>query len=372
MGMLVLVIVIALAFTYINGFHDTANSIATVVATKVLTPGQAVIMAAVTNMIGALIGTKVAETIAEGLINAGLVHEGSLFLVSALLGAIIWNLITWWWGLPSSSTHGLVGGLVGAALAASAGNFEAVIWWQTHGGHWWLAHGVVPKVIIPMVASPLIGFAVAFVLMVGLYALLLWCSRRKGFINRLGRTPFVNMFFGKSQIVSSMAMGLSHGMNDAQKTMGIVALALAGATATGTFDHLPHWLAFLRIHESANGHFNVPAWVAVVCALMMAAGTAGGGWRIIKTLGHKMVKLHPINGFVAETSSALVILVASFFGIPVSTTHVVSSAIMGVGSAKRFNAVRWTVVQRMVWAWLLTLPITAVLAYLIAGLLGIA
>ncbi|HEU0195769.1 MAG TPA: inorganic phosphate transporter [Nevskiaceae bacterium] len=368
LGLLSVVIVIALAFTYINGFHDTANSIATVVATKVLTPGQAVIMAAVTNMFGALAGTAVAETIAEGLVNTGVVQEGPYFLISALLGACIWNLITWWWGLPSSSSHALVGGMVGAALAVTSNNFSSVIWWTPNGPHWWTASGVVPKVIIPMIASPLIGFALAFALMLGLYLFLLWCSRRTGFLNRLARTPFVNTFFGKSQIFSAAAMGLSHGMNDAQKTMGIVALALAGATSTGTFNDLPHWLDFLRISETA-GHFNVPAWVAIMCALVMAAGTAGGGWRIIKTLGHKMVRLHPIHGFVAETGSALVIFVASIFGIPVSTTHVVSSAIMGVGSAKRFNAIRWSVVQRMVWAWLLTLPAAAAIAYLTSVLL---
>lgn len=365
-GLLVLVILIALAFTYINGFHDTANSIATVVATKVLTPGQAVIMAAITNLVGALWGTAVAKTIAEGLINAGMVHEGAYFLISALLGACIWNLITWWWGLPSSSSHGLVGGLIGAALAASHNNFDSVIWWTSSGESWWQAKGVVPKVIIPMVASPLLGFLICFLLMVFLYLLLMWFSERRNFLNRLGRTPFVNAFFGKAQIVSAAAMGLSHGMNDAQKTMGIVALALAGATAAGTLDHVPHWLAFLRVPESASGGFEVPLWVVVLCALVMAAGTAGGGWRIIKTLGHKMVKLHPINGFVAETGSALVIIVASMFGIPVSTTHCVSSAIMGVGAAKRFNAIRWSVVQRMVWAWLLTLPITALFSWLIA------
>src|SRR5699024_1735313 len=169
-----------------------------------------------------------------------------------------------------------------------------------------------------------------FALMAGLYLLLMWCSRRSGFVNRLGRTPFVNAFFGRSQILSAAAMGLSHGMNDAQKTMGIVALALAGATAAGTFSGLPDWLGFLRISESPGGDFDVPVWVVVLCALVMAAGTAAGGWRIIRTLGHKMVKLHPINGFVAETSGAIVIMVASSVGIPVSTTHCVSSSIMGV------------------------------------------
>lgn len=366
-GLLVAVIVIALAFTYINGFHDTANSIATVVATKVLTPGQAVIMAAITNLIGALWGTAVAKTIAEGLINASMVNEGAYFLISALLGACIWNLVTWWWGLPSSSSHGLVGGLIGAALAASHNNLHSVIWWAPDGSeHWWQAQGVIPKVLIPMVASPLLGFALCFVLMLLLYMLLMWFSRRGKRLARLGRTPFVNAFFGKAQIASAAAMGLSHGMNDAQKTMGIVALALAGATAAGTLDDLPHWLEFLRISKAADGELVVPLWVVVTCALVMAAGTAGGGWRIIKTLGHKMVRLHPINGFVAETGSALVIIVASMFGLPVSTTHVVSSGIMGVGAAKRFSAIRWTVVERMIWAWLLTVPITTLLSWLVA------
>lgn len=360
--LLALVIAIALAFTYINGFHDTANSIATVVATKVLTPRQAVIMAAVTNLIGALAGTAVAQTIAEGLINASLVNEGALFLIAALASACIWNLVTWWWGLPSSSSHALVGGMVGAALAATGGRLDSVLWWLP-SEHWWQAGGVVPKVILPMVASPIIGFAAAFALMAGLYVFLFWCAQRRGPLRLLGRTPFVTGFFGRAQIISAAGMGLAHGMNDAQKTMGIVALALAGATTAGTLDALPAWLAFLRVPETASGHFDIPTWVVVLCALVMAAGTAAGGWRIIRTLGHKMVRLHPIHGFVAETGSAAVIVGASLLGIPVSTTHCVSSAIMGVGAAKRFSAIRWTVVQRMVWAWLFTMPVTALLAW---------
>jgi PiT family inorganic phosphate transporter len=361
-GLVFAVVAIALAFTYINGFHDTANSIATVVATKVLSPGQAVLLAAVTNLIGALWGTAVAKTIAAGLIDTRVVDAGPQLLICALLAATVWNLITWWWGLPSSSSHALVGALVGAAIAAAGDNFQAVIWAQG-GTHWWGDKGVIPKVVVPMVVSPLMGFIIGFVLMGALYALFAWLANRKGWLQRLGRTPFVNAFFGKAQIVSASAMGLAHGMNDAQKSMGIIALALAGGTAAGQFEHLPHWLGFLRIAGSPQGGFDVPAWVAVVCALTMAAGTAGGGWRIIKTLGHKMVKLHPINGFAAEGSSAAVILTASAFGIPVSTTHNVSASIMGVGAAKRFNAIRWSVVERMVWAWILTLPVTALLAY---------
>ncbi len=362
LGLALLVVLIALAFTYINGFHDTANSIATVVATKVLTPGQAVLLAAVTNMIGALWGTAVAKTIASGLIDTNVVAAGPELLICALLAAIVWNLITWWMGLPSSSSHALVGGLVGAAFAASGNRLSSVIWAQ-EGQHWWQGSGVIPKVIVPMVVSPAMGFIIGMLVMGALYALLSWLAGRRGWLRRLGRTPFVNAFFGKAQIVSATAMGLAHGMNDAQKSMGIIALALAGATTAGQFDQLPAWLGFLRIPESADGGFGIPAWIAVVCALTMAAGTAGGGWRIIKTLGHKMVKLHPINGFAAETSSAAVILTASAFGIPVSTTHNVSASIMGVGAAKRFSAIRWTVVERMVWAWVLTLPITAVVAY---------
>ncbi len=366
-GLLLAVIAMALAFTYINGFHDTANAIATVVATKVLTPGQAVAMAASTNLIGALWGTAVAKTIAEGLVDTGLAHGAAFLLVSALLSACLWNLLTWWWGLPSSSSHGLIGGLIGAALAASHNDAHAVIWWSPGvGGHWWQGQGVIPKVIVPMIASPLLGFAVCFVLMLLLSLLLLWFSQRRGFLKRLGRTPWVSAFFGKAQIASAAAMGLSHGMNDAQKTMGIVALALAGATAAGTFEGIPAWLDFLRVPASSRG-LEVPVWVMVLCALVMAAGTAGGGWRIVRTLGHKMVRLHPINGFVAETGSALVIVAASMFGIPVSTTHCVSSAVMGVGAARRFSAIRWTVVGRMVWAWVLTLPVTVLLAWLIGS-----
>jgi PiT family inorganic phosphate transporter len=363
------VIIVALAFTYINGFHDTANSIATVVATKVLTPGQAVLLAAVTNLIGALWGTAVAKTIATGLIDTGLIDAGGLLLIGALAGAIVWNLITWWFGLPSSSSHALIGGLVGAALAAANDDPGVVIWMEASGTHWWQGSGVIPKVLIPMVASPVLGFSIAFLFMGLLFALLAWCANRTGWLQRLGRTPFANAFFSRAQLFSSSAMGLSHGMNDAQKTMGIIALALAGATAAGQLDGLPGWLSFLRIDEDPAQEFEIPVWVKVLCALVMAAGTAGGGWRIIKTLGHKLVKLHPVHGFAAESGAALVIIGASHMGIPVSTTHNVSSAIMGVGAAKRLNAIRWTVVERMVWSWILTLPVTALLAYLLVRLL---
>jgi len=358
------VVLVALVFEYINGFHDTANSIATVVATKVLSPGQAVLLAAGTNLIGALWGTAVAKTISSGLIDSGVVAVTPQVLISALLGATIWDLITWWWGLPSSSSHALVGGLCGAALAAAGDNWSALIWWQG-GVHWWEGKGLLPKVVLPMISSPLLGFVLGFVLMGALFALITFFGSRTGALQRWGRPRAVNMFFGKAQIISASAMGLSHGTNDAQKTMGIIALALASATAAGALDNLPDWLTFLRVGEDANKQFEIATWIKITCAIVMAAGTAAGGWRIIKTLGHKMVKLHPINGFAAETASASVILAASHFGIPVSTTHNISAAIMGVGAAKRPNAIKWTVVERMVWAWILTLPIAGALAWLL-------
>lgn len=362
--LVLLVVLIALAFEYINGFHDTANSIATVVATKVLSPGQAVLLAAATNLIGALMGTAVAKTISSGLIDTSLVSVTPAVLICALLGAVVWNLITWWWGLPSSSSHALVGGLCGAALAAAHDDWHAILWAQG-GTHWWGEKGVLPKVIVPMVTSPVAGFVIGFLLMGLLFSLFEFFGSRRGRLQRLGRTRFANAFFGKAQLVSAGAMGLSHGMNDAQKTMGIIALALATATAAGTLDQVPSWLHFLRIQEDAGKQFEIAMWIKVLCALVMAAGTAVGGWRIIKTLGHKMVKLHPVNGFAAETASAGVILTASHFGIPVSTTHNISSAILGVGVAKRANAIRWTIVERMVWAWILTLPVTGGIAWLL-------
>lgn len=362
--LVLLVILIALIFEYINGFHDTANSIATVVATKVLSPGQAVFMAVIANLIGALWGTAVAKTISSGLIDASIVNVTPLLLICALLGGTIWNLITWWWGLPSSSSHALVGGLCGAALAAASNNWHALIWAQA-GNHWWEGKGLLFKVILPMIISPLGGFILGLAIMGLLFAMITWLGSLQGEMQKLGRPRYVNAFFGKAQIVSAATMGLSHGMNDAQKTMGIIALALAGATAAGSLENLPDWLQFLRIEQNPSKSFEISTWIKLTCAIVMAAGTAAGGWRIIKTLGHKMVKLHPIHGFAAETSSATMILLASSYGIPVSTTHNISAAIMGVGTAKRLNAIKWTVVERMVWAWLLTLPISGGLAYLL-------
>ena len=369
--LVLLVVLVALVFEYINGFHDTANSIATVVATKVLSPGQAVLLAAATNLVGALWGTAVAKTISSGLIDSGVVAVTPQVLICALLGATIWDLITWWWGLPSSSSHALVGGLCGAALAAASNNWGALIWWQG-GVHWWEGKGLLPKVVLPMVSSPLLGFIIGYLLMGALFAGISFMGSRGGLMQRLARPRMVNAFFGKAQIISASAMGLSHGTNDAQKTMGIIALALATATTAGSLDGLPEWLNFLRIAEDSNKQFEIAMWIKITCAIVMALGTAAGGWRIIKTLGHKMVKLHPINGFAAETTSAAVIMTASHFGIPVSTTHNISAAIMGVGAAKRPNAIKWTVVERMVWAWILTLPITGALAWLLVRALRFA
>jgi inorganic phosphate transporter, PiT family len=353
------VILVALVFEYINGFHDTANSIATVVSTKVLTPRQAVVLAAATNLLGALWGTAVAKTISSGLVDTKLVSLTSEVMICALLGAIIWNLITWWFGLPSSSSHALIGGLCGTALAASNNNWRVIVWSQPDSHHWYLGKGLLWKVIVPMVTSPIAGFILGFIVMALLYVLL-----------RNGRPTRINRFFGRAQMFSAGAMGFMHGTNDAQKTMGIIALTLLAATQAGQLEGLPRFLSFLNTPAPRSGkEMEIAVWIKVICALTMASGTAVGGWRIIKTLGHKMVKLHPINGFAAETSSATVILVATHLGIPVSTTHNISAAIMGVGTARRLNAIKWTLVERMVWAWVLTIPVTALLAYCLVRLL---
>ncbi|MGJ4729488.1 anion permease [Luteimonas sp. SDU101] len=366
---LVLIVVLtALVFEYINGFHDTANSIATVVATKVLSPMQAVGLAASMNLIGALAGTAVAKTISSGLIDAGVIEVGSQLILCALLGGITWNLITWWFGLPSSSSHALIGGLIGAALAAAANNIDVVIWSEPADPVYRSA-GVLWKVIVPMVSSPVLGFAAGFLMMGVLFFVISMMARSGGWLARIARPRWVNGFFGKAQIVSAAGMGFAHGMNDAQKTMGIVALTLVSAQAAGTLDVLPGWLEFLHPSDEALANGDIDTWIKITCAVVMAAGTAAGGWRIIKTLGHKLVKLHPIHGFAAETSAASVILAASSLGIPVSTTHNISSAIMGVGTAKRLNAIKWTVVHKMIWAWILTIPMSGGIAYLLFRLM---
>ena len=338
------VIAVALAFEYINGFHDTANVIATSVSTKVLTPRQAVLLAAVCNLAGAMVGVSVATTIGRGLVDTEFVTIQTIF--SALLGAIFWNLLTWWLGLPSSSSHALVGALVGATLATSGGNWK-VVHWAVENPLTHKMEGIWPKVILPMFTSPAAGFLGGFLLMILLLLLL----------HRL-RPRIINAVFGKLQLLSAAWVGFSHGTNDAQKTMGIIALILFTATRQGVFNNVPAWLHFLRTPE-----FTVAFWIKLACAMTMCAGTAAGGWRIIKTLCHKMVRLQPIHGFAAQTTAAAVIQFASHWGIPVSTTHVISASIMGVGATKRLSAVKWGVVGRMVWAWVLTIPVTALVAY---------
>ncbi|MDQ6632713.1 MAG: inorganic phosphate transporter [Verrucomicrobiota bacterium] len=353
MTLIFVVILVALVFEYINGFHDTANSIATVVSTKVLTPRAAIMLAAFTNLFGAMYGTAVAKTISSGLLDAKIFTLNNKTLVCALMAAIIWNLVTWYVGLPSSSSHALIGGLCGAAVAAAKDNWHVIIWSQPNAEHWYKGKGLFWKVILPMFSSPIIGLLLGFVLMAILYITL-----------QKVRPQTINRLFGKMQILSAGGMGFMHGTNDAQKTMGIIALALVAGANTGALDNLPKWLSFLHTPPPAPGKdLEIALWIKILCGLTMAAGTAAGGWRIIKTLGHKMVKLHPINGFAAETSSAAVIFAATEFGIPVSTTHVISSSIMGVGAARRFNAVNWSVVQKMIWAWILTIPICGAIAY---------
>jgi len=341
MILFLLVLLAAVAFEYINGFHDAANAIATVVSTKVLTPRQAIMLAAFFNLLGAFLGTAVAKTIGSGVVDIHFVNM--LTVLSALMSAIIWNLLTWWLGLPSSSSHALIGGLCGAALSTSKGDWSVLIWQHNGKGLW-------PQIIVPMISSPVCGFIIGALLM----ALITVCVFKV-------RPRIVNGIFGKLQIVSAAAMGLSHGSNDAQKTMGIITLALITATGSGAFDHLPSALHFLKVNQSAAKEFQIPVWVICICAFTMAMGTAAGGWRIIRTLGHKMVKLQPVHGFAAETTAALIIQVGSHLGIPLSTTHVISTSIMGVGATKRFSAVKWGIVHRIVWAWVLTLPITGLM-----------
>lgn len=341
------VFITALAFEFINGFHDTANAIATVVSTKVLTPRQAILLAACTNLIGALTGTAVAKTVSGGFVDSSIVTLPTV--LAALIGAILWNLFTWWLGLPSSSSHALVGGLCGSAIATTGG-WSALIWHQGSNGLW-------PKLIKPMILSPMIGFFLGGLIM---WLLMVMLKRRS--------PSTVNRIFGRLQIVSAAFMGFSHGGNDAQKTMGILALAMFTATSSGAFEGLPEGFAFLKMH-SLGKDSPIPTWVVILCAITMFAGTAAGGWRIIKTMGHKMVKLMPVHGFAAETTAAIIIETASKLGIPLSTTHVISTSIMGVGATHRFSAVKWGIVGRIVWAWVLTLPITGFLGYWMVKLL---
>ncbi|MEO6244298.1 MAG: inorganic phosphate transporter [Opitutaceae bacterium] len=352
MTLFLLVLFAALVFEYINGFHDTANAIATVVSTKVLTPRAAVIWAAFWNLVGALAGTAVAKTISGGLVEASSVDM--LTVLCALLSAIIWNLFTWWLGLPSSSSHALIGGLCGAALATAAGNWHALIWSAKDAKG--ASVGLWPKVVLPMFTSPLLGLVGG--------ALMMWLLM---IILRKTTPRIVNLIFGKAQLASAGFMGFGHGSNDAQKTMGIITLALFTGTTSGAFKDLPEWAGFLRVSEFKG----IPFWVVITCALTMAAGTAAGGYRIIRTMGHKMVKLQPVHGFAAETTAALIIHGASSIGVPVSTTHVISTSIMGVGATKRLSAVKWGVVERILWAWVLTIPVTGLLGYGLERMLAV-
>ncbi|MBI2324594.1 MAG: inorganic phosphate transporter [Chloroflexi bacterium] len=314
-----LVLLAAIVFDFINGFHDTANAIATVIATRVLAPWQAILMAAGLNFLGALSGTAVAKTIGQGLIDASAITQSAV--LAALLGAIVWNLLTWYYGIPSSSSHALVGGIVGGAVA-HAGS-QAPLWGT-----------IVQKTILPFIVSPIIGFAIAVVLMIVV----------SNTFGRAGRSTMRSVF-GRAQLASSAFMAFSHGSNDAQKTMGVVTIALISANM------LPK--------DSP-----IPTWVIAMAATAMAFGTAAGGWRIIKTMGTRLTHLQPLHGFVAETSAATVIEVASRFGLPLSTTHTIASTIMGVGATRGTSYVRWNVAGNMVTAWILTIPATALTAFL--------
>jgi inorganic phosphate transporter, PiT family len=314
--MLVLVIASALIFDYVNGFHDTANAIATCVSTRALSVKWAIIMAAALNFAGAMISTKVAATIGKGIVDANNITQ--MVVLAGVTGAIIWDLITWYYGLPSSSSHAIIGGLMGAVIAHAG----------TAALHW----AGLNKIILALLISPVLGTVLGFTFMVAL----MWTFRNK--------TPSgLNIGFRKLQIVSAGIMAFSHGTADAQKSMGVITMALVSYGYLTTFE--------------------VPTWVKIACAVAMALGTAAGGWRIIKTVGRDFVKLQPVHGFCVETASAGVILGASAFGMPTSTTHVITSAILGVGLSKRMSAVNWGIAKRIVVAWVLTIPAAAVVAY---------
>ena len=319
-ALVVVIVVVALAFDFTNGFHDSANAIATSISTKALTPRVALAMAAVFNVVGALISTKVATTVGSGIIPPPTHGAAGLVVVlAALVGAIVWNLGTWYFGLPSSSSHALIGGLVGAALASS----EAVKW-----------QGIVDKVVIPMVLSPLIGFGLSYLFMIAL----LWTFRKANAVR-------ANRGFRWGQIVSAATMSFGHGTQDAQKTMGVIALTLVVSGHLGAKD-------------------GIPLWVILSAAAAIAAGTYSGGWRIMRTLGRRIFSLTPASGFAAQTVASVVLLGNAQFGLPVSTTHVITSSVMGVGATRRFSAVRWGVAGNIVFAWVLTIPAAAAVAAL--------
>ena len=317
---LIVIIIVALAFDYTNGFHDSANAIATTVSTKALTPRAALALAAVMNVVGAVVSTKVAATVGAGIIATPVGSDGLIVVFSALLGAIAWNLLTWYFGLPSSSSHALIGGLVGAAIAAS----QTVQW-----------SGVVDKVVVPMVLSPLIGFALAYLAMVGL----LWAFRR-------AQPARANRGFRHAQIGSAALMAFGHGTQDAQKTMGVITLALV------TSGHL--------------ASFQVPLWVILASAAAISAGTYSGGWRIMRTMGRRIIHLTPADGVAAQTVASTVMLSTAYvYAVPVSTTHVITSSVMGVGATRRLSAVRWGVARSIGAAWVFTIPAAAAVAALV-------
>ena len=329
-AILIAVLALAVIFDYINGFHDTANAIATSVSTRALKPGWAIAMSAAANFFGALTGTAVAKTVGAGLIQpqAESSDLGQVVVAAALIGAIAWNLFTWRLAIPSSSSHALIGGLLGAA-AASTG-FDS-----------WRIDGVVGKVLVPLVTSPVVGFLLALGMMVVIFN-----------IFRRANPHLMNDVFRRLQVLSAAYMAFSHGSNDAQKTMGLMTLALVGAGV------IPE--------------FSVPLWVIILAATAISLGTAAGGWRIIKTMGTRVVKLDPVHGFAAETTAATIIMGASTFGMPVSTTHVISSAIIGVGASDRFSAVRWGVAGNIITAWVLTIPASGAVAWFAWEILNLA
>ncbi|ROS76566.1 inorganic phosphate transporter [Cellulomonas sp. PhB143] len=331
-ALVVVVVAVALSFDYTNGFHDAANAIATSVSTRALTPRAALGMAAFFNLVGALLGTEVATTIADEIIDIkdAPAHQGLVIVLAALIGAISWNLITWRLGLPSSSTHAIIGGLTGVGLASGV-----TVYWGA----------IVDKVVLPMIFSPLIGFLGAFLVMVAV----LWLFRRASPGKTFRR-------FRLAQTASAAAMALGHGLQDAQKTMGVILLALVAG----------------GYRDEAQG---IPLWVKISAATAISLGTYSGGWRIMRTLGRKIIELDPARGFVAESVSALVLYVNAFIlHAPVSTTHTITSAIMGVGATKRLSAVRWGVAKNIGGAWLLTIPaaalVGAVMYWLLWALLG--
>ena len=317
--LLVVVIATALGFDFTNGFHDTANAVATSVSTRALTPRMAVLVAAVANLAGAFVTTAVAKTVGQGIIDTGLATQQTIF--AALLGAIAWNLLTWWFGLPSSSSHALFGGLIGAALVQSG--YDGVEW-----------NGIVEKILIPGLAAPVLGFASAFLLLLAIF----WAFR--------GVTPgFANRTFRLGQLGSGTWFAFTHGANDAQKTMGVIALALF---ANGSIDE-----------------FYIPTWVKIAAGVAIAAGTYVGGWRIMRTLGQRVFSMEPASGFAAQMAGGSTIWAATQFGFPISTTHTIAGSVMGAGATRRHSAVRWGVAGSIVVAWILTIPAAAVVAALL-------